>query len=119
MKRAILAGVLALTMAAPAFAGDRHYRGDDYRYDHGRDYRGHDRHYNRDYRGNDRRYSRDYDRHCKRDKGTGGAIAGAVGGGIVGNMVAGRGDKTLGTVVGAGAGALVGRELDRGDIKCR
>ena len=51
--------------------------------------------------------------------GTGGAIAGAIGGAVVGNAVAGHNDKALGTVVGAGAGALVGREIDRGDIKCR
>ena len=102
MKKAILTAALALCVAGPAVAGDRYDR--DYHRD---GYRGHHHHY-------DRGYS-----HCKRDKGTGGAIAGAVGGAIVGNAVAGRGDKTLGTVVGAGAGALVGRELDRGDIKCR
>ncbi len=111
MKKAILTAALALVVAAPAVvstpaaAGDRYYR------DHHR----HDRYYG------DRHHHRhdDYYRHCKRDKGTGGAIAGAIGGGLVGNAVAGRGDKTLGTIVGAGAGALVGRELDRGDIKCR
>jgi hypothetical protein len=110
MKKAILTGVLALCMATPALAGGRYH--DDYRY------RGHDRGYHGHYV-RDRHYDRDYYRHCKRDKGTGGAIAGAIGGGIFGNVVAGRGDKALGTVVGAGAGALIGRELDRGDVKCR
>ena len=102
MKKAILSAVLALCVASPAIAGDRYYR------DHHR----HDGYY-------DRHDNRDYYRHCKRDKGTGGAIIGAIGGAVVGNQVAGHHDKALGTVVGAGAGALVGREIDRGDVKCR
>jgi hypothetical protein len=101
MKKAILSAVLALCVSAPAMAGDRYYR--DHYHDRGYGHHHHD----------------DYYAHCHRDKGTGGAIAGAVGGALVGNAVAGHGDKALGTVVGAGAGALVGRSLDRGDIKCR
>lgn len=101
MNKALLTAVLALCVASPAIAGDR---------------------YNRDYHRDGyhaRHDDRGYYRHCKRDKGTGGAIAGAIGGAIVGNAVAGHNDKALGTVVGAGAGALVGREIDRGDVKCR
>ena len=31
-----------------------------------------------------------------------------------------RGDsRALGTIVGAGAGALVGRSIDRGELRCR
>ncbi|MGE0669110.1 MAG: glycine zipper 2TM domain-containing protein [Sphingomonadales bacterium] len=104
MKTAILTAVLAVCVAAPAVAGDRYHR--DYHRDGHRYHHDHGRHYDDGY-------------YCKRDKGTGGAIAGAVGGAIFGNAVAGHGDKALGTVVGAGAGALVGRELDRGDVKCR
>jgi len=33
--------------------------------------------------------------------------------GRLGHEVAGRGDRTLGTVLGAGAGALAGRAIDR------
>ncbi len=101
MKTAILTAALALCFAAPAMAGDRYHRD-----------------YHRDgYHGN--HHNDGYYRNCKRDKGTGGAIAGAIGGAIIGNSVAGHNDKALGTVVGAGAGALVGREIDRGDVKCR
>ena len=50
-------------------------------------------------------------RHC--DRGTGGTILGAIAGGLLGNAVAGRGDRGVGTIVGAGAGALAGRAIDR------
>ncbi|WP_298812161.1 RcnB family protein [uncultured Sphingomonas sp.] len=50
-----------------------------------------------------------------RDSGLGGAVIGGVAGGVAGNVIAGRGNRLLGTVVGAGAGALVGREIDRND----
>lgn len=73
---------------------DVRYRRDDRRY-----------HANRKYRGNNRCY----------DKGNGGLAIGAVGGGLLGNAVAGRGDRTLGTVLGAGIGALAGRSIDRSD----
>jgi uncharacterized protein YcfJ len=116
MKKAILSGILALCMATPAMAGDWH-RDRDRHYGHHDRYDRYDRHdrYDR----YDRRHSRDYYRHCKRDSGTGGAIAGAVGGGIFGNAVSGRNDKAVGTILGAAGGALIGRELDRGDVKCR
>ena len=33
--------------------------------------------------------------------------------------LAGRGDKTLGTILGAVGGGVLGRAIDRGDLKCR
>jgi uncharacterized protein YcfJ len=55
-----------------------------------------------------------------RDKGNGGLAIGAIAGGLLGHEVAGRGDRTLGTVIGAGAGALAGRAIDRSDGRpCR
>ena len=57
----------------------------------------------------DYRPGRDY--RCNR--GTGGTIIGAIAGGLLGNSIAGRGDRTIGTAVGAGAGALAGRAIDR------
>ncbi len=32
---------------------------------------------------------------------------------MIGNQVAGRGDRLLGTVIGGAVGAIVGREIDR------
>jgi uncharacterized protein YcfJ len=40
-----------------------------------------------------------------------GTIVGAVGGGLLGNVVAGHGNKTAGTVIGAGVGAVAGHEV--------
>src|SRR3546814_16926965 len=74
----------------------------------GHNYRNYDR---RDYR---RHYNRRSNQRC--DKGDGGTIIGAIAGGLLGHEVVGRrGDKTLGTVLGAGAGALAGRAIDRAD----
>jgi len=122
---------MALTglAATPALAHDRYVRGDYY----GDPYRGDDddryegRHWsrNRGYHDNgyynenryaypDRRY-RYNNRRC--GSGTTGTILGAVAGGLLGREV-GRGGRynrgsTTGLIIGAGAGALVGREIDR------
>jgi uncharacterized protein YcfJ len=40
-----------------------------------------------------------------------GTVVGAVGGGLLGNVVAGHGNKTAGTVIGAGVGAVAGHEV--------
>ena len=86
----------------------RYYRRDDYRY--------RARRLNRNdwiYRGSDNRY------YCNRDDGTTGLIVGGVTGGVLGNIIAPGGSKTLGAILGAGAGALIGRAIDDGDIVCR
>jgi hypothetical protein len=46
-------------------------------------------------------------------------VTGAGVGGVLGNVVAGRGDKTLGTVLGAAAGALIGNQLAKPGRECR
>ncbi|MFM9851348.1 MAG: glycine zipper 2TM domain-containing protein [Sphingomonadaceae bacterium] len=51
--------------------------------------------------------------YCRKSDGTVGAIVGAVGGGLLGNIIGGRGDKTITTLVGAGAGGLAGRAVER------
>jgi hypothetical protein len=56
---------------------------------------------------------RDYRPNRRCDRGTGGTILGAIAGGLLGNAAAGRGDRGVGTVVGAGVGALAGRAIDR------
>lgn len=65
------------------------------------------------YRGRDGRY------YCRRNDGTTGLIVGAIAGGILGNIIAPGGSETLGTILGAGAGALAGRSIDRNDARCR
>ena len=60
------------------------------------------------WRGRDGRYR------CRRSNGTTGLLIGGAAGALIGNQVAGRGDRLLGTVIGGAAGALVGREVDRG-----
>jgi uncharacterized protein YcfJ len=44
---------------------------------------------------------------------TRGVAVGAVAGGVMGNAVAGRGNRTAGTVVGAGLGGLAGQGIAR------
>jgi hypothetical protein len=83
----------------------RYYRRDGYRpYRLGRG--------DRIYRGYDNRY------YCRRDDGTTGLIVGALAGGVLGNVIAPGDSKVLGTIFGAGAGALIGREIDNG-VECR
>ena len=65
------------------------------------------------YRGQDGRY------YCRRSDGTTGLIIGALGGGVLGNVIAPGGSKTLGSIVGGSLGAIIGRSLDRGDVRCR
>ncbi len=68
----------------------------------------------------DRRDDRNYryrGRSC--DRGTGGTVIGAVVGGLAGNEVARRGNKTEGAIIGAAVGALAGRAIDKSDSRCR
>lgn len=83
---ALMASVMAPTVAVtPVAAQYRHH----YRTYHGRG---------------------GYHYRCRRSSGTTGLVAGAVGGGILGNVLGG---GTVGTLVGAGGGALLGRHLDK------
>jgi len=65
------------------------------------------------WRGRDNRY------YCRRDDGTTGLLIGAAAGAVIGNQVAGGGDKTLGTILGGLGGAFIGREIDRDKYRCR
>jgi hypothetical protein len=58
-----------------------------------------------------------YNHYSQRCSGSTGTIIGAIAGGLLGNEVAGRGDRTLGAIIGAGAGALAGRAIDRSDCR--
>jgi hypothetical protein len=67
----------------------------------------------RAWRGRDGRY------YCRRDDGTTGLLIGAGVGALLGREIDRRGDRTHGTVLGAVGGGLLGREIDRGDVRCR
>jgi Ni/Co efflux regulator RcnB len=91
----------------------RGYRNDPVRYVY-RDERGYydQGRYRRGYRAPVR-----YGYRCQ-SSGTTGAIVGAIAGGLLGNGLAGRGDHTLGALLGGGAGALAGRAVDRSASGC-
>lgn len=65
------------------------------------------------YRGSDSRY------YCRRNDGTTGLIVGALGGGVLGNLIGSGDSKLVTSLIGGGAGALLGREIDRGNVSCR
>jgi Ni/Co efflux regulator RcnB len=89
-----------------------------------------DRNYQVDYRDNGRQgyydragYSRNYYgrptyRYRCEGSGTTGTIVGAIAGGLLGNGLAGHGDRTLGLILGGGAGALAGRAIDKSSSHC-
>jgi uncharacterized protein YcfJ len=56
---------------------------------------------------------------CRRSNGTVGLIVGAAGGALVGRAVDTHGERATGTIIGAAAGALIGRSIDRSRVRCR
>jgi hypothetical protein len=140
MKKHFIAALMSIAVVAPAMVpvaasaqrhddrndryernnrnggGDRSWRGDDRNWDPSRSYQ------NGNYRErrlsrNDRIYrGRDGRAYCKRNDGSTGLVIGALGGGVLANLIGG---GTLGTLAGAGGGALLGRSVDRGNVKCR
>ena len=113
--------------ATPAMADGRYddgysrYERYDDRYDRGDRYdRNDDRYDRREYRRGDRYYSNNYRNDYQRcnKSGTGGTIIGAVAGGLLGNQVARRGNRTEGSIIGAAVGALAGRAIDKSDSNC-
>lgn len=67
------------------------------------------------YRGNDGRY------YCRRNDGTTGLIIGALGGGILGNVIDGGRSRTVGTLLGGALGAVAGKSIDQNNsqVRCR
>ncbi len=51
--------------------------------------------------------------YCRKSDGTTGAIIGGVAGGVIGQEVAGNGNRTIGTLLGAGLGVVGGRAIER------
>jgi len=46
-------------------------------------------------------------------------VIGAAAGALLGRELDGGRDRTTGTILGAAAGGLLGREIDRGGLRCR
>lgn len=139
----------ALAMAAPAPAAEVAPRGveiqhgystqvlGDMSFQHKRKYkRKHHRHYRDSYYGRDVPNYRYYDEpvyrdtriwrgrdgryYCRRRDGDTGLLIGAGVGALAGHELAGRGgDRTLGAILGAAGGAILGRAIDRSNSRCR
>ena len=107
---ALMVAVVATPVALPTVAVAQRWQGDqEGNWDPADHYR--DRNYGRPLNENDRGYrGSDGRTYCKRSNGTTGLVLGAVGGGVVGNVLGG---GTLGTLLGAGGGALLGKTLDQ------
>jgi hypothetical protein len=66
------------------------------------------------YRGSDGRY------YCRRSDGTTGLVVGAGAGALLGRAIDGGRNRAGGTIVGGVLGALIGREVERSsDVRCR
>jgi hypothetical protein len=125
-KIAISTAVAASALVAmPAAAEAQSRYGYSSRYDNGYSQRGHydqryDQRYDRRYanqRYGNQRYGNHYVQRCS--NGSTGTIIGAIAGGLLGREVAGRGDRTVGAILGGAAGALAGRAIDRSGNSCR
>ena len=107
------AGMAASVPAAARDHGHHHRYEQSYRDRYGYDtrYYGRDYHSRADYRdtrswrGNDGRY------YCRKSDGTVGLIIGATAGALLGRAVDGGYDHTLGTVIGGALGALLGNSV--------
>lgn len=64
------------------------------------------------------RYGQDAYEKCLKSDGVGGAAIGAILGGVAGNRIAGRGNRTEGSLIGAGLGALAGLGVEKSMKKC-
>lgn len=70
-------------------------------------------HNDRIYRGRDGRY------YCRRRDGTVGLVVGAGVGALLGNLIAERGSNTIGTLLGAAGGAALGYAIERQQLRCQ
>ena len=56
--------------------------------------------------------------YCRHRDGTTGLIVGAAAGALVGRAIDGGRNRATGTIVGGVAGALIGREVERSSSRC-
>jgi len=131
-KIALSTALAASALTALPAAADAQSRYGYSRYDNGTRYNGYsnygcgydNRYYGQRYSGQRysgqryyaQRYGNYYGRRCRSD-GSVGTIIGAIAGGLLGSEIAGRGDRTTGAIIGGAAGALAGRAIDRDDCR--
>ncbi|HEX4847473.1 MAG TPA: glycine zipper 2TM domain-containing protein [Novosphingobium sp.] len=117
MKKALTASVIAaslLSAAAPAMADPPRWAPAHGWRDHHGDVRPKRTSNGIQYwRGEDGRY------YCRRGDGTVGLLVGAALGALIGRAVDNRGERATGTILGAAAGAFIGNELAKGPTRCR
>jgi Glycine zipper 2TM domain len=107
----IMSALAAATVVVPDSAHAQYRGGDPGYYHSAPGYSdGYQREGYRD-RGDERAYYGQ--RHRCRSEGSTGTIIGAIAGGLLGNSVAGYGDRAAGTIIGGVGGALAGRAIDR------
>ena len=113
---ALLTGCSTYDDGGPRYAQSQDGRGWDAREHYRDDPRYQERPMARDeqvYRGSDGRY------YCRHSDGTAGLVVGGVAGGVLGDAIAPRGSKTLGTLLGAIGGAAIGQSVDSNSTHCR
>ncbi len=121
MKKTIIASMAAITAltAVPVTTSAAWAHGRGHHRGHDRGHHDRDKHYRttdngiRYWRGDDGRY------YCRRGNGTVGLLVGAALGALVGRSIDTRGERVTGTVLGAAAGALIGNKLAEGPTRCR
>ena len=106
----------------PRYSDPRYDDRDEAGYDPSRYYRNDSRYQERVLTTNDRVYrGSDGQYYCKRNDGTTGLIVGAIGGGVLGNVIDGGHSRGVGTILGAIAGGVIGKSVDQNNsqVRCR
>lgn len=116
---ALSAGAMALTGACSQYGYDRPGYASDGGWDAARYYRDGNYQERRLSRGDNVYVGRDGRYYCRRSDGSAGLIVGGLAGGVLGNIIAPGGSKTLGTIIGAAGGAVIGSAVDKGEVRCR
>lgn len=113
MRKTLLLPLAAATVCLPLAACADNYGDGRGRYERPRGDRGY-------YLGSNDQIYRDEggQYYCKRRDGTRGAIVGGLAGGVLGNIIAPNGSKTLGTILGGVGGAIAGQQIDKNNIRC-